>query len=71
MSESERIGLYIIKVRRKLGMNQSEFAKSIGMSRTGLYLYESGKRLISTEALLKIYEKYNISPNEVLGIVKD
>ncbi len=62
------ISTYIVKARHRLGLNQSEFARELGISRAGLHLYESGKRLISTEVLLKIYNKYGITPNEVLGI---
>lgn len=66
MSEKERIGLHIVEARERLGLNQSEFARELGISRTGLHLYESGKRIISTDVLLKIYDKFNVTPNEIL-----
>ena len=66
--EVKDIANNITKLRKRIGMNQSEFARSLGISRTGLYLYESGKRIISTEMMLKIYEKFSFTPNEILGI---
>ena len=58
-------------IKKRYGLTQSELAKALGINRTTLYLYESGKRLIPTELVMKIWEVYKIEPNDVLGIVKD
>ena len=71
MSDKDYLSLCLIKARKKTGLSQSDFAHELGLSRTAVYLYESGKRIVGTETLLKIWEKYGIEPNEVLGIVKD
>ena len=64
---AENIG----RVRKRLGITHSELAEGLGINRTALYLYERGKRIFPTELLFRLYEKYGIEPNEVLGIVKD
>ena len=57
--------------RKKLGLNHSEFAEKLGVNRTTLYLYESGRRNIPIELLYRLWEVFKIEPNEILGIVKD
>lgn len=43
-------------------------AKKIGIDRTALGYYESGKRLPGIETLLKIADYYNVSADYLLGI---
>ena len=57
--------------REKLRMSQSEFANILGINRTSLYLYESGKRVVPTELIYKLLETFDIEPNDMLKIVKD
>ena len=68
MPDKERIGANLVRIRKRLGMNQSEFARELKINRNGLYLYESGKRIVSSEAMLKIYKRFGITPNEIFGL---
>ena len=54
--------------RIKRGLTHTEYARRIGSSRTTMYLYETGKRLIPTEVLYRIYEEYGTTPNEIMGV---
>lgn len=54
MTRSEIVGANIAKYRNALGMNQIDFAQSIGRSQTMISLYESGQRLPSTKILAQI-----------------
>lgn len=53
----------IIKIRENLGLNQSAFARKIGVSPTTLCEIESGKRHLTSTTLRKIKDKVGISLN--------
>ena len=59
------------RIRKRLGYTHSEFAEKLGINRTTLYLYESGRRVLPTELIYRLWINLNIEPNEVLDIVKD
>lgn len=59
------------RIRRKRGLTHKDFAEALGLNRTSLYLYESGRRVVPTELLCRIWEQFKVDPNDVLGIVKD
>ena len=42
-------------------LNQTQFAKILGMSQTGYSKYETGENVIPTEILLKMADYYNTS----------
>lgn len=46
--------------RKSLGLNQTDFAESLGMSQGAIANIESGNREISKPVLLKIREVYNV-----------
>jgi DNA-binding XRE family transcriptional regulator len=46
----------IKSVRLHIGQNQTEFAKTIGMDKTSVCMYESGKRLPSFPTMRAIVE---------------
>ena len=54
------------KIRKEKDLTHSEMAKVLGINRTTLYLYESGRRVLPTELVYKIYEVLGYTPNEVL-----
>lgn len=53
----------IIKIRENLGLNQSAFARKIGVSPTTLCEIESGKRHLTSTTLKKIRDKVGVSLN--------
>jgi transcriptional regulator with XRE-family HTH domain len=59
----EDISKQIIKLRENLGLNQSSFARKIGVSPTTLCEIESGKREVSNTTLRKIKDMTGISLN--------
>jgi transcriptional regulator with XRE-family HTH domain len=54
--------------RERTGLNQKDFAESIGLSRTRYHNYESGKREPDNDTLLLIAEGLSVTPNYLLGI---
>ena len=70
MENRAGLGVSIKAVRNSLDMNQTEFAKALGISRTAVFLYENERRIVPTEVVLKLYDKYGIEPNETLGIIE-
>jgi len=53
-------------LREDLDMNQTEFAKILGMSQTGYSKYETGENDIPTEILIKIADYHNTSIDYLL-----
>lgn len=53
------------RIRKRLGYTHSEFAKQLGINRTTLYLYESGRRVLPTELIYKLWVNLGIEPNEI------
>ncbi len=49
---------------RKTGMNLKEFAKSIGISKSAIYLKMKGKRQWKYEDMKKIKSALNLTPEE-------
>ena len=54
-------------LREDSDMNQTQFAKILGMSQTGYSKYETGENDIPTEILIKIADYYNTSTDYLLG----
>lgn len=48
-------------------LNQTQFAKILGMSQTGYSKYETGENDIPTEILLKMADYYDTSVDYLLG----
>lgn len=55
-AESDITSKEIVDIRTKLDMSVTEFSKLIGVSRTTVYSYESGKKLPRAETAKKIYK---------------
>ena len=55
-------------LRKRLSLSQSSFANNIGTTQAAVSAWEVGDRLPSTEMLLAISEKYNISVDWLLGL---
>lgn len=54
-------------LREDQELNQTQFAKILGMSQTGYSKYETGENDIPTEILLKIADYYETSVDYLLG----
>lgn len=53
-------------LREDTDMNQTNFAKILGMSQTGYSKYETGENDIPTEILIKIADYYDTSVDYLL-----
>ena len=58
-------------LREDKDMNQTQFAKIIGMSQTGYSKYETGENDIPTAILIKLAEIYGVSIDYMLGVVNE
>lgn len=54
-------------LREDTDMNQTQFAKMLGMSQTGYSKYETGENDIPTNILIKMADYYNTSIDYILG----
>jgi len=57
----------IKELREDTDLNQTEFARIIGMSQTGYSKYETGENDIPTAILIKLADYYNTSVDFILG----
>ncbi len=55
------------KLRKNRNLTQKQLADELGISRSLISLYETGERLPSLKALLKISEFFEISNDTLLG----
>ena len=55
-------------LREDMDMNQTEFAKLLGMSQTGYSKYETGENDIPTAVLIKLAEIHPTSVDYLLGL---
>lgn len=63
MSKYQRIR----DLREDSELNQTQFAKILGMSQTGYSKYETGENDVPTEILLKMADYYHTSTDYILG----
>lgn len=55
-------------LREDTDMNQTEFAKLLGMSQTGYSKYERGENDVPTDVLLKLAKIHKTSVDYLLGL---
>lgn len=67
MAGNNEFGGRLIALREENGINKTELAKILNMSRSMISMYESGERMPSTEVLLKISDYYCVSIDWLLG----
>ena len=58
------------EVREKKGLTQRELAEKIGQTSQSVNQYESGKRSMNIDTLLKVIDVLDCSADELLGINK-
>ena len=56
------------RLRESTGLNQKDFAASVGMKQTTYNGYETGKHRPKSDVLIAIADKYNVSVDFLLGI---
>lgn len=59
------------QLRESTGLNQKDFAASVGMKQTTYNGYETGKHRPKSDVLIAIADKYNVSVDYLLGISCD
>ncbi|MDC2867540.1 helix-turn-helix domain-containing protein [Bacillus sp. BP-3] len=62
------IGKRVKEIRAELKMSQSQFAESIGVSKSLISLIELGRKNPSIETINKIANKGNVSIDYVMGL---
>ena len=60
---SVKLGAFLVEIRTKLKISQTELGKLIGLSRNQIYLYEKGE----SEADLALVERVSLSLNQDLS----
>lgn len=65
MTRSEIVGKNISILRTTRGMNQTDLANAIGRTQSMVALYETGKRLPSTQIMGKIAEVFGVPFDEI------
>lgn len=60
-------GKHIVMLRKEKGMTQTELAKSIGIGRSALALYETEKREPDIDTLIKLADFFSVSVGYILG----
>jgi len=67
-SSFDEIVLQQQSLSQPMDMNQTEFAKLLGMSQTGYSKYETGENDIPTAVLIKLAEIHKTSVDYLLGL---
>lgn len=57
----------IVKLREGKNISQAQLAKKLGVQRSTICLYESGKRLPSYDILINLADYFNVSIDYLLG----
>ena len=61
-------GKRIKEIRKKSGLNQSEFAKILQCSQANVAKFESQQLDLSTAMIVKICKTFNVSADYLLGL---
>lgn len=58
----------IKSLRESSGLTQAEIARSLGISRSGVNAWEMGLSVPSTQYIVELAKKYNVSTDYLLGM---
>ena len=58
-------------LREDMDINQTQFAKKLGMSQTGYSKYETGENDIPTAILIRLAQFYHTSVDYLLGLTEN
>jgi transcriptional regulator with XRE-family HTH domain len=61
-----QLGTFMRRWREKLGVDQKEMAGQLGLRQAALSLVEAGKQRVTIEMLLRIWERWKVTPNEIV-----
>ncbi len=65
------LGNMLAQLRKEKGLNQRDFAKSLGVSNGAIAMWETNKRQPDLDMILKISNYYDVSVDYLLGIDSD
>ncbi len=64
------LGEHVAKLRRELGITQSQLAKTLGISQQLIAAYEAGTRKIPASMLPKLAKLFAVTLEELVGVEK-
>jgi transcriptional regulator with XRE-family HTH domain len=64
------LGEHVAKLRRELGITQSQLAKTLGISQQLIAAYEAGARKIPASMLPKLAKLFAVTLEELVGVEK-
>lgn len=64
------ISTALIRLRKSHGMNQTQAGSIVGVPKTTYATWEQGRSMPDVEILFKLAEYYNVSMDEIYGIVR-
>lgn len=65
--DQEKIGKFILNLRKKNNLTQKEFADKLGVTYQAVSKWETGKNIPDISILKDISKKFNVDINELLG----
>ena len=66
MIDSDRIGKFILELRKSKNLSQGQLGEILGIDRVSISKWERGVCLPSPEMLLKLSDMFNVTVNEIL-----
>jgi len=60
------IAKILYNIRKRIGLNQTEFAEKVGLSRNQYSNYETGRRNANVDSIRQIVTVFNINPRYIL-----
>lgn len=64
-----KIGAYLAKERKAKKISQQQLADRLGVSKTAVHYWETGKRTIYADQMLEYCEQIGIDPQELVKSV--
>lgn len=61
------IGHRLANLREKRGLSQAALAEKVGMSQSSIAMWETNKRRVPDDALIKLADFYNVSTDYLYG----
>lgn len=66
---NKKIGAYLAKERRAKKISQQQLADRLGVSKTAVHYWETGKRTIFADQMLEYCEQVGIDPQDLIKSV--
>lgn len=66
---NKKIGTYLAKERRAKKISQQQLADRLGVSKTAVHYWETGKRTIFADQMLEYCETIGIDPQDLIRSV--